>query len=235
MSGSYIPLPPGHPMAQLDVFGQPKVPERPAGFTAPYPIDYLSDDDEPFYYKNELLHHHMIRPDGKRLVFLFGIMATRDKYDIRYMEQELDAKTANISRASRDEINQYNMRIDPKGTMKRQLTPAIEAEVRANLETELRELMQKRAEEAGIQLSPEQLTILSGGKEPPSEEASVTSSVTETEEDNSGANLAGLEALARLRGMASVKSGNDTVLMTGSVAPLGGIVGSDKIAGASAG
>lgn len=131
------------------------------GFTAAYP----QRDQEDFrYYYCEMKNHHMHRPDGKRLAFhtkvlktgdvILQMLATKDIYDIAYLDQEISAGNPYIRPATEQEIELYNMRIDPRTTMKRALGPEMEAEITRKLMTRLSNM--------GVQLSDAQLAELSG-------------------------------------------------------------------------
>ena len=218
-SGLNSILDPGSPMAQLDYTGVPRVPGRAVvpGQTETFPLVFLKDGEESFYYTCTMPNHHMHRQDGKRLAFVFGVLETRDCYDIRYMETEIAAKTPFIRKSTEEEVHSYRMRVDPKGAMRKALTPEIEAQVANELTGKLQTALLGRLTGLGIVLTPEQKAELL-------EDAPV--SVATVTDDT--AKLTAADVLARLR-----SDGVETIQSGTGVVSLQGIVGTDKLPNAA--
>lgn len=91
------------------------------------------------------------RRDGKKLPFVNGFMRTNIKQDIEHMDLEIAEGNQYFRIATKEEEQAYDMRVDPKGTMKRMVREEITQEVRASVEAELRATLeaQIRAELAG--------------------------------------------------------------------------------------
>lgn len=164
-----------------------------------------------------MLNHHMTRSDGKRLAFIFGICKTNDKYDVEYFQNEINSGNPYIREASEKEVEVYGMKMDPKGTMTRQITPQIEARVRQELEIELRNSFEEKLNSIGIVLTDEQRAAMQR-----KEQESVAA-----ETDSDKLKNTDVTSLLRARMTASVRDGGATVGPVGPV--LGGIVGTDKI------
>ncbi len=96
----------------------------------------------------------MHREDGTRLAFMFGVLATRVRADIDYLEREIYNGHALLSRATPEQIRNYKMSTDPRGTIAAEMRPQIEASVRAELEGKIREEMSAGA---GFQSDTEKL------------------------------------------------------------------------------
>lgn len=173
------------------------------------------------YYTCTLLNHHMHRKDGKRLAFVFGILKTDDFFDQQYVDAEINGGNAFIRNSTVQEIHVYNMRVDPQGTIKAQVTPEIEAKVRVELEVELRNSFEEKLNTLGIALTEEQKVALRKDLE-----HQPVAGLTE-EVDSSAANIAGTTLLDKLRNSQGIQSGSGTVFPNpGPV--LQGISGSDK-------
>lgn len=84
------------------------------------------------------------RADGKKLPFVFGFMRTKILQDIAHMEHEINEGNPYFRHATPEEIESYDMRTDPKGTLTRNIKadPAVRAEIegglRVKLEAEIR-------------------------------------------------------------------------------------------------
>ncbi|SRR6266436_4748342 len=153
----------------------------------------------------------MHREDGTRLAFMFGVLATRVKADIDYLEREIYNGHALLSRATPEQIRNYKMSTDPRGTIAAEMRPQIEASVRAELEGKIRA-------EIGAGAGMSDTEKLQGTGEP------------ETTE----------QRIARLRktvstGGATVTLKDAKPLMSSEPAPLKGIVGSDSVKDGAAG
>lgn len=207
-------------------------PNNPNGLSVPgierrtsaFPIR-LQDTFE--YFVCTMPNHHFVRTDGKRLAFVFGVLATKDVFDIQYLESEINAGNPFLREATSDETRNYNMRIDPQGTLAKEITPAIEANMKTRLEVELRQIMEAKMNTLGVSLTQEQKDALFSYM-PVAEQADLPMS------NSSQENIAGIDALARLQ--EAIKSGTGNVSLS-QPPTLQGIAGSDKtttgIAGAS--
>lgn len=174
------------------------------GITKPYEPEPL---ETPYYFTCTMLNHHMHRPDGKRLAFLFGTLETKDGNDVKYLQQEIAAGNPFIKASSEQEVNIYRMRVDPQGTMTQQLTPQIEQRVTEELSIKLQNAMVDRMKELGIKVTPEQMAAFTVPVEPVVSDAS---------------KLAGSTALERLKVMQA------GAVPIGTGVMLQGIQGSDK-------
>jgi hypothetical protein len=215
--------------------GQQQVPQAPsfAGMTRAFPVTLRKD---PKYYHCTMLNHHMHRSDGKRLAFIFGICETRDEYDIQYLDYEIANNNPFILPATSQQIAIYQMRVDPRGTMIREVTPEIEARVKQELEIELKNSIREKMNTVGITLTDEQKEVLMrimGGDSventDPVEENVGPATPTMTDAEK----LARTDALNKLRGDfgGALSSGKDKVILTSSQqASLqqSSIVGSDR-------
>jgi hypothetical protein len=174
--------------------------------TAPFPVRKA---EETRYYVCTLPNHHMHRTDGKRLTFIHSIYATDELNDIEYLDAEVRAGNPYMRLPTEQEIHTHKMRTDPRGTIANELTPQIEATIRARLEAELEASMAAKLN--SLNLTEEQKATLAGMQD---------------QADNSEANLAGSSALERLRSMQAngIKTNGGTLL---------GIAGTDKMAGAN--
>lgn len=188
-----------------------------ASRTTAFPIRFQDDFE---YFICTMPNHHFVRTDGKRLAFVFGVLATRDMYDIQYMKNEIGDGNPFLRNATTEEIRNYNMRIDPQGTLAKEITPAIEANMKTRLEVELRQILEAKMNTLGVTLTDEQKAELFGLTGHPNQpELSV-------EANKSQENIAGIDALARLQ--EAIKSGTGNVTMTSQTPVLQGIAGSDK-------
>lgn len=200
------------------------VPTLP-GITKPFPVTMLAEAKN---YICTMLNHHMHRTDGKRLAFTFGHLETKDAHDIEYLDSEINSgNNPFIRRATPEEVNAFHMRVDPRGTMEKQLTPEIEDRVRAELQIELQKSFEEKLRSVGVQFTEEQMQKFLGNENPGAE---ATSTTTATTDDPS--KIAGLDAIQRLRTNLStgVQTGTATIYPSsaGGASVLGGIVGSDK-------
>jgi hypothetical protein len=149
-----------------------------------------------------------------------------------YMDHEIGFGTPFIRHATPEEIHIYKMRIDPKGTMTREITPEIEQRVRVELTAELTEAILHKLSSVGIQLTEEQTKALKPKSDTPEE-------VTHDE-----ANLKAVDAMERIK----AKLGKGITTKSGTVfaghalntqshypvgVPLQGIVGTDRLPNAA--
>jgi hypothetical protein len=165
----------------------------------------------------------MIRSDGKKLAFVFGILSTNDVYDIRYLDAEIQLGNPYVRKATKDEVDFYQMKIDPRGTMEKQLTPEIEAKLRVELEVQLRKELEKKLSTLGVDLTEEQKQVLMAVDR-------------QEDKERDAKSIAQTDAIQRLRAASQggVRSGSGTVRVntagtTQDVPSLKGIVGTDRL------
>lgn len=127
--------------------------------TEPFPV---KEQEETKYYYCTLAHHSMFRSDGKKLAFVFNICATKDVYDIAYLEADIAANNPFVRHADKTQIHHYQMRMDPKGTVAKEITPQIESQLRVELETKIRNEMLARMSQAGVVMNDEQKAKVAG-------------------------------------------------------------------------
>lgn len=195
--------------------------------TKPFPVVLLEEEG---YYFCTLPAHHMFRTDGKRLAFVYHICATKDAYDVKYLEDEITLGNPYLRKASDREIHTHNMRINPTKTMTDSLRPKIESDVRTELQVQLRNEMERKLNSYEGSISEEDkkalMEKLFGAPEtevPPGTPTNEKFSDQDTRASNTaGSQLAGTEAIRRLSGDlgASIPSGTGRLM---------GIVGTDKI------
>lgn len=152
----------------------------------------------------------MHRPDGTRIGFRFGFMETDLKATQDYLDNEIIGGHEFLRYATPEEIETAHMRLDPMGTMKDKIKSEMEQELRAELEAKIRA-------EMGL-ANVEQVSMID---------------VTQPNLD--AAKLSGSDALSSLK----ARMGGTTQVTGATLLPvsgrLGGIVGSDKLAGNAAG
>lgn len=90
------------------------------------------------YYHLAVSAAKMLRTDGKNIPFVHNICKALVEEDILYLDKEIKSGNIYLRLATPDEVHEYEMRLNPKQTMKDQLRPEIEAEIRDKLETEIR-------------------------------------------------------------------------------------------------
>ena len=112
------------------------------------------------YYFCSALHHSMIRTDGKKLTFIWGVYRTDDKNDQKYLDEEIDGGNFYVRYATEQEIETYNMRTDPRGTLTKTLKPQIEQQVRQETLAHLRQQLVHAREKGLNQLTDEQIDQL---------------------------------------------------------------------------
>ena len=191
-------------MSDFDMLLNPNLPQgtMPASMlnaiTAPYPVE-LQKDYKYFFLARANASMH--RKDGQRLAFMFKVLKTNNRYDIEYLQEEIARGHKELRVATPEEIEAYEMRMDPRGTIVKQLKndPAFrdeyEKELRAELEAEIRAKLSTEDE----------------GK------------------------VSGVDAAKGAGPQVDIGTGTLTPLQQLQAARLGGIVGSDKLAGAAAG
>jgi hypothetical protein len=126
------------------------------------------------------------------------------------LNAEISSGNPYLRVATTEEINNYRMKVDPKGTMAREMTPGIEAKVRAELEITLRAEMEKKLNTVGIVLTDEQREVFQKLVVPPLDPL------------DDAKKLASTDVVSRLSGAftGGIKSGSGTIL--------GGVAGTDK-------
>lgn len=108
--------------------------------TAPYPALKAK---EVKYYFSSIPTASMHRADGKRLGFVFGILATDLAYDQAYLDNEIADGNPYVRGATKEEIHTYKFRINPKDTMKTEIMN--DPEVRQKLTDEILAEIQRKA------------------------------------------------------------------------------------------
>jgi hypothetical protein len=178
--------------------------------TAHTPAEPLIDTGRVKYYALDERNGSMHRRDGTRLAFINGVLATSLKADQDYLDGELANNHPVLRVARPDEIQVYEMKRDPKGTIAREIRPQLEAQIRAELEAKIRKEMGVESLQAEV--------------------GSVDAANLDADRiAGAGAGDAAVDMLQRLR------SGSASVVMTSQRPPLQGIVSSADLGGAEAG
>jgi hypothetical protein len=206
-----------NPMTDTGLRGQ-QVPALP-GITKPFPLTFLK---EPEHYMCTLPNHHMHRTDGKRLAFVFGHLKTNDAFDVQYLNQEISNGNPFIRPATEQEINNYNMRVDPRGTMAKEMTPDIETRIRQELKLELEKEFERKLNSLGVGLTDEQKKRLEEDRIQREKEAGILSNDDQKK-------LQSMDAAERLNSQftGGIKTQGATIIPSGA-SQLPGIQGSDK-------
>lgn len=126
--------------------------------TAPYPVEAAPETK---YYYNALPNTCMHRPDGQKLAFVFGICKTNMKYDQLYLDDEIAKGHPHIRLATSEEVHTFNMKINPRETMKQELLA--DPAVRAQLEDEIRRQLAAQDDASKIAGSDSGLSKLRDG------------------------------------------------------------------------
>lgn len=103
------------------------------GHTASLPVEIVK---EKFYFSSAR-NTSFYRTDGMRLVFTQGIFASCNLHDHKYLDGEIAYGNPYVRLATEEEIHAHKMRINPKGTMRAELTAELEADMRVKLEQEI--------------------------------------------------------------------------------------------------
>lgn len=148
----------------------------------------------------------MHRPDGTRIIFQSGYFETDLKASIEYLNAEIALGHEYLRHATPVEIDAARMRIDPMGTMREKLRPEVERELRTELEAKIRAEL---------------------GMPAPIVPTPVAGAVDEEK-------VSGTDLLASLRSRLKSERVTGATLIPVSTR-LGGIVGSDQLAGNAAG
>ena len=113
------------------------------------------------------------------------------------------------------------MRIDPRGTMERQMRPAMEAEIREELQAALHREMMEKLNSVGIILTDDQKAKL----------------ITQVDEEENQVVLDLQRNTANLTGLDALKASRAIDMGTASLQPVGrleGIVGTDRLTNSAA-
>jgi hypothetical protein len=102
----------------------------------------------------------MFRKDGKKFIFTYGIYKTNIKEDIEHFVKEIESGNEYVRHALPAEIEKYEFLVDPKASMEKNLRPQIEAEVRNELEVQMRAALAERAQAGQVQLTQDQIDLL---------------------------------------------------------------------------
>lgn len=91
------------------------------------------------------------RADGKKLAFVHNFLRTNIAQDIAHLEHEIAEGNQYFRPATEQEIEQYDMRTDPRGTLTKSIHAELVPQIRAEVEQELRATLeaQIRAELSG--------------------------------------------------------------------------------------
>jgi hypothetical protein len=150
--------------------------------------------------------HCMFRTDGKKILFNFGVYAAKIEEDQKFLLKEIRQGHPDIRLSTDQEIEAYEMRTDPKGAIEKNLRPQIEAEVRQDLNLQIAAELRKKSEALG--LTEAQINALLG---------------TEPQEPVNPLAGVGMEDRPQNRIIET-----DTAKLR-----LGGVVGTNKLAGAA--
>lgn len=213
MSGFGLPDP-------MDPTGSAGVSAIPA-ITKPEGVTFL---DVWKYYWNTIPSASMHRKDGTPIRFDYGFYKTNIKQTQEYLDKEIaDGNCPSLRYATDEEIDRYNMRVNPTETIRGRLTAEVEDSVRASTTAQI--LATLRAK--GIQVSEADL------QEPKAPEAPASSALVSNADLNK---LAGTDELTKLQEKLAtgIKSGSGTILPSATLQQ-SSIVGSDKIKDGAAG
>lgn len=205
---------------------RPSVPQTPH-ITKPFPVAIASDYK---HYICSVPAASFHRTDGKKLAFVGGYLATNLTHDQQYLDDEIASGMNDYIRYARpEEIRAFEMKMDPRGTLTKEIRAEMEPEIRARVEADLRtELEAKiRAELAAGGSSFEE-----GKKEttpaPGSEDLSKVQGI------DAATRAKELLAQSGMKGSTTDAHGN-SIVMRSVAAPLSGIVSTKDIGGGAAG
>lgn len=123
---------------RVDPLARPNGMREDGTIVKPHPSMGTTMLDEAVHFVCSEVTAVMHRPDGKKLAFLFGHFATKIKQDVDYLMGELSEGHPFLALATPEQVRNYNMRTDPRGTLSKELRPQIEAELSASLEAKIR-------------------------------------------------------------------------------------------------
>jgi hypothetical protein len=132
-----------------DTAMQPGVPSL-TSFKGMTPAEPTVHTGEPKHYVMTLPGANMHRADGKKLAFVFGVLKTDIEADIRYIEEQIKEGVPYLRAATSEEIHSFNMKIDPKGTLRAEVSQQVEADLRQKLEIQIREELEAKYRSGGI-------------------------------------------------------------------------------------
>lgn len=201
-----------------------------------------------YYYMTaqSMRNGSMHRKDGKKLAFLNGVCKTNLLHDVEYFEEEVHIhQNPFLRRATADEINAYEMQLNPKGFMReqveREFSQSREQDMRRKLEREIRQELAAKYNLQDIPIEED---------EDPNGELDFEGDVGQDAQDLNDSRLSGVDALRERAKQAVLKSvdvGSGQLTMTGGAAagdtagtspsdqrPPIVPVGSDKLGGAAA-
>lgn len=84
------------------------------------------------------------REDGKKLAFVFGFLRTNIKQDIDYMQRQIEEGSQYFRLATPAEIESYDMRTDPRGTLVKSIKAELEPQMRQELEASIRQELEDK-------------------------------------------------------------------------------------------
>lgn len=118
--------------------------------TAPFPTIQVNDYK---YYYNTLANTCMHRQDGSKIAFINHVCKTNLKYDIIFLEHEIEQGHPTLRVASEQEIYQYKMTMDPKGTIREEMKsdPELRAELEAQIRAEILASMNGSIDQAKVE------------------------------------------------------------------------------------
>lgn len=118
-------------LTPADALGLPRVPSLTA-MTAAFPVIAAK---APKYYVCTMKAASMHRPDGKRITFVQGFFKAEQVYDQRYLDHEIinGGASTYIREATPEEVYQYKLRTNLRGTIEEDIKPEIESRVKADL------------------------------------------------------------------------------------------------------
>lgn len=91
------------------------------------------------YYHCPVPSASMNADDGTRIVFVAGLYMTEVQHIQNYLDREISTAHPNLREATAEEVRAYNMRVNPRATIKAEVAPEIEQELREKLEKEIME------------------------------------------------------------------------------------------------
>jgi hypothetical protein len=166
------------------------------------------------YYYLTVPNSSMHRPDGMRIAFVHGIHETNLESTQKYLDGEIAFGNLYLRPATAEEIREYNMTINPRGTIRQELQQEVEASTREKLTAEIMEMLRQK----GVDVSHISESELVSTPQAP---APTTNDERKLQESDAANKL-----LASLSG--GTRSGSGTLLQSS-------ITGSDKLAGNAAG
>lgn len=104
---------------------------------ASHPTIKVEHVDTKKYYICTVPNASMHNFDGKKIPFVGGFLATDLKGDIAYLDDEIESGNLYIRHATEEEALSYNLRTDPRGTIRAELTDEVRNELEASLRVEL--------------------------------------------------------------------------------------------------